>query len=281
MRWRRRAAWLFGTGIVLLVASLGMLLWLYLMDARATVSPDPNAVGLEDRFALGSVDDSSDSSDPQDDGFVNVDWKYWKEVNPDIIAWVNVEGTRINHPIMHAPVDDPTYYLHHDIYRNYSVYGVPYLDADYAENGLPTFNAIIYGHHMDNGTMFSDFAAYSDADYAREHSTICIQTPAGRQRLRVSNVNIIDGDTTAKAVQFADEEAFRAWFQEQQAGAQVVLDEEDSEKNDATNDDTNSETGSNMKEEMDRPPFTITFCTCSYHRFNNERTLVICVPESA
>lgn len=34
--------------------------------------------------------------------------------NPDVYAWLTVEGTRIDYPIAQHPLDD-TYYLSHDI----------------------------------------------------------------------------------------------------------------------------------------------------------------------
>lgn len=60
-------------------------------------------------------------------GFPEVDWEYWKSVNPDVIAWVTVPGTNIDSPIVQAHSSDPEYYLHHDVYGKYNVYGCPYL----------------------------------------------------------------------------------------------------------------------------------------------------------
>lgn len=259
MKWRKRSRWFFGMGGVLLIATSCLFVWLFLMDSRANVPSNPNGSPL-------AV--AANAADQDADGFAEVDWNYWKTINPDIIAWVNVANTKINYPIMRAPSDDPTFYLHHDIYRNYSVYGVPYLDTDYADNNEPAFNAIIYGHHMDNGSMFSDFAAYSDETYAQEHATICLQTPAGKQQLCVSFVNIINGDTTAKAVQFSSEEAFQEWYRQQRSQAQVTLNAPERE----------GYTESDEEESTSSPPYVVTFCTCSYHEFSNERTLVVCRP---
>lgn len=248
MRWKRQARWLFCIGAALLIISSGVLINLYLMGTRSTPAPNPN----DGFFGLERL---MDAPADQDDGFVKVDWEYWKQINPDIVGWVNIEDTRINYPILRAPADDPTYYLHHDIYRNYSVYGVPYLDVDDAQSDLLTLNAIIYGHHMDDGSMFRDFASYDDEAYARDHSTVYLQTPAGKQCLKVAYACIIDGDATEKRTQFADEEEFRTWYEEQRSNACMVLD------------DTCT------------PPYIVTFCTCSYHQFSNERTLVVCVPD--
>lgn len=286
MRWRKQSIWFFGAGIVLLALSLFIFGSLHLMNARAHVSPSPSGSAFPFLIAKEPTHDT-------EDGFVEVDWEYWKSVNPDIIAWVSVEGTAINYPIMRAPRDDPHYYLHHDIYRTYSVYGVPYVDTDTdssttsAQQNGSVFNAIIYGHHMDDGSMFSDFASYSDEAYAQDHAIVCLQTPAGKQRLRVALIKIINGDTTPKEARFPDEEAFWEWYQQQRSDAFVVLDADSSTHNNLRDDDTHNSDGSTSDQDAEfspseiaaLPEYTVTFCTCSYHEFQNERTLVICRPE--
>lgn len=255
---------------------------LYLMNARAHISPNPDDQAFP--FLI-----SKEPTHETDDGFVEVDWNYWKSINPDVIAWVNIEGTAINYPIMRAPRDDPHYYLHHDIYRNYSVYGVPYVDADNdrasdpSYQNDPTFNAIIYGHHMDDGSMFSDLAQYSDEAYAKEHASVCLQTPAGKQRLRVAFVKIINGDTTAKETRFPDEEEFWDWYQQQRSDACVVLDASNDARDGADGDENTSDdhdANSSENDNLGLPECVVTFCTCSYHQYQNERTLVVCRPEN-
>ena len=40
-------------------------------------------------------------------------------------------------------------------------------------------NCVIYGHHMNNGTMFADLCKYADEDFYREHKTIRFDTLSG------------------------------------------------------------------------------------------------------
>lgn len=246
MRQCRQSRWFFAIGGVLLAGALTLFVWIHTMDANANISPNPS----DDWFGLLARDRTS----VEDDGFVEVAWDHWCAVNPDIIAWVNVPETAISYPIVRAPLNDPTFYLHHDIYGNYSAYGVPYLDADCVSGEIPAFNAIIYGHHMDNGSMFSDFAEYCDEGFAREHPYVYLQSPTVKQRLAVSFVEVIDATNTPKAIHYEDAEAFQAWFQEHFERAIVAL------------------------EARTDPSYAVTFCTCSYRQFGNERTLVVCLP---
>lgn len=193
-----------------------------------------------------------------DDGFPVVDWEYWQGVNPDVIGWVTVPGTVIDYPIVQAPSDDPDYYLHHDVYRDYNVYGVPYLDVDCADTGLfDSRNAVVFGHHMNDGSMFAAFADYSNLDFANEHARILVQTPEAKKVYLARCVDIVNGTELAKRTDFNDETDYREWYDSQLSGADVVIDA------------------------ITQPQTAITFCTCSYNYSSNERTLVVASSDTA
>lgn len=95
-----------------------------------------------------------------------------KEQNPDFFGWISIEDTKINYPVMHTP-DDPEYYLRRDFYGEYSQSGVPFLSASCYEG---CGNYLIYGHNMNNGTMFASLLFYADRDYWEKHPTIRFDT---------------------------------------------------------------------------------------------------------
>ena len=96
------------------------------------------------------------------------------EQNDDLIGWVSIPGTRIDYPVMQTK-DNPDFYLKHAFDKSYSNYGVPYAaencDADISDN------MVLYGHHMNNGSMFSDLCKYED--FYKEHKTIYFDTLGG------------------------------------------------------------------------------------------------------
>ena len=77
---------------------------------------------------------------------------------------------------MQSP-NSPDYYLKHSFEKAYSDYGVPYIDEACA-TGISN-NLVIYGHHMKNGTIFSDLCNYTDADFCKEHPIINFDTLSG------------------------------------------------------------------------------------------------------
>ena len=95
------------------------------------------------------------------------------ERNGDFAAWLTVDGTRIDYPVMLTPAE-PDYYLTHDFDGSDSHSGTPYIGkgCDTASD-----NIIIYGHNMKNGTMFADLLRYQDADFFTAHPTLRFDTP--------------------------------------------------------------------------------------------------------
>ena len=96
--------------------------------------------------------------------------------NSDFVGWISIEGTNIDYPVMQT-VDNPNYYLKRSFEKQYSDYGVPYVQEN-CDLGLSD-NCVIYGHHMNNGSMFADLCKYADEDFYREHKTIRFDTLSG------------------------------------------------------------------------------------------------------
>lgn len=92
------------------------------------------------------------------------------KINSDVIGWIKINGTNINYPIM----QNGDYYLRRNIYKNYSSHGTPYL-AEYC-NLRTSDNLIIYGHHMNDNSMFSNLVKYKNYSYYKNHKYIYFYT---------------------------------------------------------------------------------------------------------
>lgn len=97
------------------------------------------------------------------------------EQNPDFVGWISIDGTNINYPVMQTP-GNPDFYLKHAFDKSYSTYGVPYVqeNCDLEQSD----NVVIYGHHMKNGSMFSDLCKFESEEFYQEHKTIHFDTLA-------------------------------------------------------------------------------------------------------
>lgn len=97
--------------------------------------------------------------------------------NPDMVGWIQIEGTSIDYPVMQTPAD-PNYYLKHDFEKHYTDYGCPFMQAD-CDALAPSDNLIIYGHNMKDGSMFADLAKYGSKDFWQAHKTVWFGTELG------------------------------------------------------------------------------------------------------
>lgn len=190
-----------------------------------------------------------------DDGFPYVDWEYWRGVNPDVVGWITIPGTQIDFPIVQAPEWNPTYYLDHDVYREWNYVGCPYLDAECAQGGLMnSMNAVVFGHNMGwSSEMFADLANYSDESYATSHRQVFLQTPDTKRVYSVQAADVIPGWEAVKRVDFTDREDLFSWWGERYAASDMKL-------------------GKGAYAQS-----MLTLCTCSYNYWSSERTLVYCM----
>ena len=103
-------------------------------------------------------------------------YEQYKELyalNNDFVGWITIEETAVNYPVMQS-IDRPNYYLKRNFDKQYSDYGVPYVDE---KCGIDlSNNTIIYGHNMKNGTMFTVLPAYEKESFYNEHKTITFNT---------------------------------------------------------------------------------------------------------
>lgn len=191
------------------------------------------------------------TSDADGDGFPEVDWKYWLKLNPDIAGWITIPGTPVDYPIIQARSSEPEFYLRHDVNRDANPYGCIFIDAE-CDQGLQSQNCVIYGHHMADGSMGAALASYTDESWASEHSKLLIQTPDWKRALNFRGARVINGREESKRTQFAGKRDFEEYVE--------------------TCMDACSSRGSLMGDAM-LPTRMYTLCTCSYTRFDDERTL--------
>ena len=84
---------------------------------------------------------------------IQIDFGKLATINQDVKAWIYIENTNINYPILQA--DNNDFYLKKDINKNYSSCGSIFLDCD-SNSDFSEKNTIIYGHNLLNGKMFAD-----------------------------------------------------------------------------------------------------------------------------
>ena len=123
--------------------------------------------------------------------FMNVDFNELLKKNPDTVGWIKVEGTKVNYPVVQA--SDNNYYLSHAFNKTANQGG--WIFADYRVN-FKDFgkNTIIYGHNMNNKTMFGSIPNMLYNGYLSNSSNyyIKISTPTSNTVWKVFSVYTIE-----------------------------------------------------------------------------------------
>lgn len=71
---------------------------------------------------------------------------------PDVVGYISVPSISINYPVVYT--DNNDYYLDHLITGEESPSGSIFLDYRCDPNALTAKNTVLYGHNMNNGSMF-------------------------------------------------------------------------------------------------------------------------------
>ena len=97
-----------------------------------------------------------------------------KEENPDFAGWISVPGTTIDYPVMYIPGDNDTY-LYANFKREWDASGTPFIDGSCTLDPVSD-NLIIYGHHMNDKSMFEPLMNYKDPEFYEKHNIIHFDT---------------------------------------------------------------------------------------------------------
>lgn len=113
----------------------------------------------------------------------------WEALPPEVVAWVEVPGTRIDEPIAQAEEGAPNAFLYRDAMGG-GACGTPYIDWECA---IDAPFIMVYGHHMSDGSVFADFAHFADESYAREHGKVIVYKRQGETlELEVCAAKVVD-----------------------------------------------------------------------------------------
>ena len=123
--------------------------------------------------------------------FMEVNFTELLKKNPDTVGWIKVDGTKVNYPVVQA--EDNDYYLSHAFNKRSNAGGWIFADyrVDFKNFGK---NTIIYGHNMNNKTMFGSIPNMLYSGYLSNSSNyyIKISTPTSNTVWKVFSVYTIE-----------------------------------------------------------------------------------------
>lgn len=105
-------------------------------------------------------------------------YEVYGEANPDYVGWLHLEDTMVDGPVVQSQLDGNGYweYLYKDFEGNDKFAGTLFLDKACSIAEPSTANWMIYGHNMNDGSMFGTLKYYRREEFWQEHPTFTFIT---------------------------------------------------------------------------------------------------------
>lgn len=141
-------------------------------------------------------------------------------INPDVVGYVNIEGTEVSYPVVQKQkLSDPNmnpndYYLNRTFKQEQSKSGCIFMDfrnhfdevVDHRRICDNSGNVFIYGHNMNNRTMFGSLRDYiNNPSFYRAHPIVNYYSLYKEYQFKIFAIFIVDGED------YTSEYAFDCW----------------------------------------------------------------------
>lgn len=145
--------------------------------------------------------------DKKDKSKYVVDFAALEKINGDTAAWIKFDDPKeINYPVVHCMNNET--YLTKTFEENDNKLGTIFIDARNKED-LTDRNTIIYGHNMNNGSMFAKLLQYKEQAFWKVNKYFYIYTPDGAEhKYEIYAAGVIKEDAANYRLSFASDEEF-------------------------------------------------------------------------
>lgn len=138
---------------------------------------------------------------------IDADFQDLKEVNNEIVGWIQVNGTNINYPFVQGK--NNVFYLTHAFDKSYNTAGWVFLD--YRNNGeLTDKNNILYAHGRKDGIMFGSLRNALTNGWLNNSNNFVIKiaTPNESSMWQVFSVYHIPTTNDYLSIEFNSDDSF-------------------------------------------------------------------------
>ena len=188
------------------------LVWLFAFQPRLTAA---EAQDLKAQFTTIPTDDLSGDG-PAGKEEPQLDFKALQTRYPDVKGWLTIPGTVVDYPVMQSSAQDPEKYLRRNYDMKWRMAGSLFFQYDCMPDSR---NLVVFGHNMNDGTMFAVLKKMADPKFRQEHPTAVLQTADGTHEYRI--LTALTTDTTQlpfNRTQFAGDEDFLSFAGSMLAG---------------------------------------------------------------
>lgn len=142
--------------------------------------------------------------------FNNVDFTELKNLNSDTVAWIKINNTNINYPVVQTK--DNNFYLNHSFKKDYNDAG--WIFMDYRNNDFYDKNTIIYGHSRLDKSMFGTLKNVMKKDWQnnKDNHVIFISTKTENTLWQVFSTYYIKTENYYIQTAFSNENKYQEFL---------------------------------------------------------------------
>lgn len=143
---------------------------------------------------------------------INVDFNELKKKNSDTVAWINVNNTNINYPIVQTSDND--FYLDHSYDKSYNEAGWVFLDYR-NDSSFSDKNTIIYAHSRLDKTMFGSLSKTLKPEWYenKDNHIIRISNEKENSLWQIFSVYVIETESYYITTNFNSDEEYLTFLE--------------------------------------------------------------------
>ncbi len=151
-----------------------------------------------------------------------IDFDALAQTNPEVVGWIYARGTNINYPVVQCK-DNNSKYLNTLFDGTSNASGAIFLDYEDTAPGMVDQQTTIYGHHMNDGSMFNVISDTTDQATFDSIEFVYYITRDATYKLRPLATKVVE-DTYAKArtPNFEGDDGLKNYLSEMLDGASAV-----------------------------------------------------------
>lgn len=155
--------------------------------------------------AVQTLPDTPEASAPPEHSPLKIDFDSLRADYPEVVGWIYSPNTKINYPVVHTT--DNVFYIEHLYNGDYNMNGSIFVDCKCAGN-FTEQNTLVYGHNMNDGSMFAGLRDYRDPNFYPEHPVMYLSTPDKDYRIDLFAGFVTAADSDAYTFIFEHDDQF-------------------------------------------------------------------------
>ena len=172
-------------GTVLVIATAIFIICCYLLLSQGS-SDGGNTKKYLTETTSRHVKNSKEYADSH-----NINWKKLKKDNSDIYSWIYIPNTKVDYPVVQPTTDNDDFYLNHNIQKKSEFAGAIYSEMQNATDYSDPVT-VLYGHNMNNGSMFKTLHSFEKPDFFKKNKYIYIYMPSQKLTFKIYAAYVYD-----------------------------------------------------------------------------------------